>query len=110
MGRAKANMPARRMALLHAVEGRVWSALSDIRPSTSSNPMPANIDRAPIRHHPSSHPPTRCPCVLRWQVLKFVSEREALLEGWGADGSIEWTRQWSRLGTAAQLQHLGGRS
>mmetsp|Transcript_37508 Transcript_37508/g.119336 ORF Transcript_37508/g.119336 Transcript_37508/m.119336 type:complete len:110 (+) Transcript_37508:291-620(+) len=46
----------------------------------------------------------------RREVLKFVSEREALLEGWGADGSIEWTRQWSRLGIAAQLHHLGGRS
>jgi len=34
----------------------------------------------------------------RREVLKFVSDHEALLEWWGADGQIEWTRQWSLLG------------
>ena len=32
------------------------------------------------------------------QVLKFVSERQVLMEWWSADGTIEWTRMWSHLG------------
>lgn len=34
----------------------------------------------------------------RHQVLKFVSERQVLMEWWSADGTIEWTRTWSHLG------------
>ena len=37
----------------------------------------------------------------RRQVLTFVSDFEALLEWWGADGRVESTRRWTHLGRAA---------
>lgn len=38
------------------------------------------------------------PSLALTQVLKFVSERQVLMEWWSADGTIEWTRTWSHLG------------